>query len=338
MCGLVGIYRFKSNDPVTTHEIEAMNAAQKHRGPDGEGAFNENALGLGHVRLSILDVSERANQPMHSTSDEAVIVYNGEVYNYIELRQALEAGKGSEFKTDSDTEVVLQHLLANGQDSQSIASALRDLNGMFALALWQPKENRLTIARDPVGIKPLYYVENEEGIYFASEIKALKAVLQQQWQVNTHLLDAYMSMGYVPGEESLVKGVKRLPAGQMLTIENGKLTQSCYWDFNFSRDESKTEQDWVQSLQQGFESSVERQLRSDVPLGVFLSGGVDSSAVVSTMSDLGVKDIKTFSVAWDYGKAYNETQYARQISEQYGTEHHEHFSKLRRAFGLHGKT
>lgn len=318
MCGITGIYRYKTGKAVTAAEVQAMTSVIGHRGPDGDGIHVDGAVGLGHKRLSIIDVSERSNQPMRSACGRYTLAYNGEVYNYLELRQPLEA-QGQTFRTESDTEVLLHTLSIQGPQ------AIQGFNGMFAYAFWDASTQRMIIARDRLGIKPLYYYEDQDGILFGSEIKSILALTGKIFQPDVTLIDAYMSMGYVPGENTLFKGIKRLLPGHQIVIENGKMRIEQYWDLVFRRERDRGEAYYLEQTKTLLEDSIRLQLRSDVPLGVFLSGGVDSSAVVAYMHKLGVKDIKTFSVAWDYGKAYNETRYARMVSEQFGTDHHEYF-------------
>lgn len=318
MCGIVGVYRYASGRPVVEQDIRAMCSVIGHRGPDGDGVYTQGALGLGHKRLSIIDVAERSNQPMIRAGTEQVLVYNGEVYNYLELKQPLEE-QGCRFDTASDTEVVLHSLAVKGEH------AITEFNGMFAYAYWDPSSQRLILARDRLGIKPLYYYIDEEGIVFASEIKSILALTGKIFAADDTLIDAYMSMGYVPGDNTLFKGIKRLLPGHQLTVAAGKVSINQYWDLTFQREADRGEAAYLEETRWLLQDAVKLQLRSDVPLGVFLSGGVDSSAVVAQMHQLGVEHIKTFSVAWDYGKAYNETAYARRISQQFGTEHHEYF-------------
>lgn len=318
MCGIVGIYRYRTQGQVSEAEIGRMMSVIGHRGPDGEGIHVQGAVGLGHKRLSIIDVSERSNQPMQSSCGRYTLVYNGEVYNYVELRAGLES-KGVSFRTESDTEVLLHALSRQG------ANAVQDFNGMFAYAFWDSQEQKLVVARDRLGIKPLYYFEDGEGIVFGSEIKSIIALKGKIFKPDPTLIDAYMSMGYVPGEKTLFSGIKRLMPGHQLVIHNGRLSVEQYWDLSFSREQDRGEAYYIAKTRELFEDALRLQLRSDVPLGVFLSGGVDSSAVVAYMHKLGVENIKTFSVAWDYGKEYNETRYARMVADQYKTDHHEYF-------------
>jgi len=255
---------------------------------------------------------------MLSADQQQVLCYNGEVYNYLEIAESLQES-GVEFKTSSDTEVVLESL------NQDVHQALNNFNGMYAFAYWNNESKEFILARDRIGIKPLFYKITDEGIIFGSEIKSLLAIENDNSQVNQELIDSYMSLGYCPGNETLFKGIKKLPPGHYLSIKQGCLAISSYWDIDFNREADRGEDYYIKKTQDLFEDAVKLQLRSDVPLGVFLSGGVDSSAVVAMMSKLGVQDIKTFSVAWDYGKDFDETQYARRIAKQFNTDHTEYF-------------
>ncbi|MEY8252756.1 MAG: asparagine synthase (glutamine-hydrolyzing), partial [Colwellia sp.] len=319
MCGIAGIYNFKSNDNVLSDDIHRMISVIDYRGPDGDGVFTSGNIGLGHKRLTIIDTSERSNQPMTSQYGQQTICYNGEVYNYIEMANSLEVDNIS-FRTSSDTEVILEMLRKDGP------KALQKFNGMFAFAYFNEDKHEFLLARDRIGIKPLYYKETEHGLIFSSEIKSILSLENfTQSSVNRSLIDSFMSLGYCPGDETLFMGIKKVPPGHYLTIEEGRVKLTKYWDITFDKTRDHGEKYYIAKTQSLFEDSVKLQLRSDVPLGVFLSGGIDSSAVVAMMSKLGVKDIKTFSVAWDYGKEFDETKYARQVSEQFKTDHTEYF-------------
>lgn len=319
MCGIAGIYNFKSENTVNESDIETMTSVIHYRGPDGDGIYTSGAIGLGHKRLTIIDTSERSNQPMSSASGKQTLCYNGEVYNYLELAESL-ISQGVGFRTSSDTEVILELIRSKGTD------ALKSLNGMFAFAYWDETTKTFFLARDRVGIKPLYYKETHEGIVFASEIKSLLVNSPNtESTVNRGLIDSYMSLGFCPSNETLFEGIHKVPPGHVLTIKDGEVVLEQYWDMKFEKHYDLGEKHYIKETQRLFEDAVKLQLRSDVPLGVFLSGGVDSSSVVAMMSKLGVRNIKTFSVAWDYGKDFDETQYARQVSEQFNTDHTEYF-------------
>jgi asparagine synthase (glutamine-hydrolysing) len=317
MCGIVGVYRYKAGLPVETAEIDAMCDLIVYRGPDGKGAYTDREFGVGHRRLSIIDVSDRSHQPMHTSDGEWCISYNGEVYNYLELKQELVA-QGVEFATTSDTEVLLAALRQWGLE------ALQKLNGMYAFALWHRPTRTLTLVRDRLGIKPLYYTETSQGVAFASEIKCLLALPEVKAEANHRILDGYMGVGYCPGEETFFKGIYRLPPGHYLQISDRVVTKAAYWDIAFERDQDLGEAYYIEQTRTLLEDAVRLQLRSDVPLGVFLSGGVDSSAVVAMMRRLAVSEIRTFSVAWDYGPEFDEGRYAREIAALFRTEHREY--------------
>jgi len=318
MCGIAGIYNFKTERSVSENQIETMCNVIKYRGPDGYGYYYDNNLGLGHRRLTIIDTNERSNQPMVSSDEQTVICYNGEVYNYIELKKNL-TDKNIDFKTTSDTEVILELYRAKGIDF------LKDLNGMFAFAIWDKTKQEFILARDRVGIKPLFYTMTPDGIIFGSEIKSLLQIKGVEKKVNLSLIDSYMSVGYCPTNDTLFEGIHKLEPGHYLRIKDGVVSINQYWDMSFDKSVDRGEDYYVEQTRRLFEDAVKLQLRSDVPLGVFLSGGIDSSAVVAMMKKLGVKDIKTFSVAWDYGEEFNETKYARMVSKQFETDHTEYF-------------
>ncbi len=317
MCGIAGIYNFRSGRPAAPSELRAMGACMAHRGPDDEGYFEEGPLGLAHKRLTILDTSRRGRQPMFTEDGQLAITYNGEVYNYLELRADLEA-RGYSFQTQTDTEVILRLYQAEGE------SMLAKLNGMFAFAIWDRRTKRLFIARDRLGIKPLYFTVNADGVAFASEIKALFAVTPERPKVNLEMLDAYMSVGYVPTERTLFQGIEKLQPGWCMTVDRDGPHSRQYWDLEPVTEEM-SEDDCVHRSLGLLRDSVRLQLRSDVPLGVFLSGGVDSSAVVALMHEMGIRDIRTFTVAYDFGPEFDETRYARQVAEKFGTLHREIF-------------
>jgi asparagine synthase (glutamine-hydrolysing) len=318
MCGIAGVYNFKTDRPVSEESIKDMISVINYRGPDGEGVFKSGSVGLGHKRLTIIDTSERSNQPMTSQHGSQTICYNGEVYNYLELTTYLQS-VGIELRTSSDTEVLLELLRLEGP------KALDKHNGMIAFAYWDESDQALMLVRDRVGIKPLYYQETDQGIVFASEIKSILALGDSSNKVNRSLIDGYMSLGYCTGNNTLFEGIKKVPPGHYIVVKNNKIELRQYWNMVFDKSIDLGEEYYIKKAHDLFEDSVKLQLRSDVPLGVFLSGGIDSSAVVAMMWKLGAKDIKTFSVAWDYGNEFDETQYARKIAKQFNTDHTEYF-------------
>ncbi|PYQ55274.1 MAG: asparagine synthase (glutamine-hydrolyzing), partial [Acidobacteria bacterium] len=319
MCGIAGIYNFRSGRPAAPSDLRAMGTCLAHRGPDDEGYFEEGPLGLAHKRLTILDTSRRGRQPMFTEDGQLALIFNGEVYNFLELRADLEA-QGHTFQTRTDTEVILRLYQIEGE------AMLSRLNGMFAFAIWDRRTKCLFIARDRLGIKPLYYTLSADGIAFASEIKALFTVSPEPPRVNLEMLDAYMSVGYVPTERTLFQGIEKLQPGWCMTVGQDGPRLRQYWDLAPAPEEM-SEEECVRRSIGLLRDSVRLQLRSDVPLGVFLSGGVDSSAVVALMHEMGIRDIRTFTVAYDFGPEFDETRYARQVAKKFGTIHREIFVK-----------
>lgn len=325
MCGIAGIYRFRSGRPVGLEEVRPMGELLRHRGPDDEGTFLDGPLGFAHRRLTILDTSRRGRQPMSTPDGSVVIIYNGEIYNYLELREELRR-RGYSFITETDTEVLLALYLEHGYD------LLSRLNGMFSFALWDRRRQCLFLARDRLGIKPLYYTLDAEGLVFASEIKAIFTGLRHAGSgagaapsVRLGLLDAYMSVGYVPTAETLFEGILKLDPGCSMTVSREGLSIQSYWDLRLGAHLELSEPEWCEKVLELLEDAVRLRLRSDVPLGVFLSGGVDSSAVVAMMHRMGVQEIETFTVAYDFGAAFDETVHARKTAVRFGTRHHEVF-------------
>jgi len=317
MCGIAGVYRYKTTKKVESAEIRAMCDLMAHRGPDGQGVYTDQEFGIGHRRLSVIDILDRSSQPMQTKNGEWTLSYNGEVYNYLELKEDLKS-QGYQFSTTSDTEVLLAAFSKWG-----LKSLLR-LNGMYAFAIWHQPTRTLTLVRDRLGIKPLYYSLTEQGVAFASEIKSLLKLTEVNIEPNHKMLDGYMSLGYCPGEETFFDGIYQLPPGHYLQIKDGRVTKAAYWDIIFQLDQDLGEAFYIENAQNLLEDAVRLQLRSDVPLGVFISGGVDSSAVVAMMHRLGVPDIKTFSVFWDSEPGYDETRFSREIASLFQTDHHEY--------------
>lgn len=316
MCGLAGIVKGQLAPSVS--DIDAMIADIGYRGPDGVGrvCLEDDGVALGHRRLSILDLSEAARQPMASPDERFWLVYNGEIYNYLEIRRELEA-LGHRFRSASDTEVLLCAYEEWG------AACLKRFMGMYAFAIWDRARKELFAARDRLGIKPFYYRETAQGILFASEIKSILAVQKEPRAVDVTLLDAYMAFGYVPGENTLHQGIKRLLPGHTLTWRDGRTTVTRYWELDFSTQNDEGIHVCAETTRRMLEESIALHLRSDVPLGVFLSGGIDSSTVVALLSPGASSGLKTFSVAYDFGREYDETPYAREVAAAFSTDHHE---------------
>ncbi|MBF0396812.1 MAG: asparagine synthase (glutamine-hydrolyzing) [Desulfobacterales bacterium] len=316
MCGIVGIWG-KTESPLEDL-IQKMRDIFPYRGPDSKALWinNSDKIGLGHRRLSILDITSSGNQPM--SYNDLIIVYNGEIYNYIELRKELEI-KGYSFKTGTDTEVLLASYTEWGKE------CLNRFNGMWAFAIWNKKNKKLFLSRDRLGIKPLYYYQTKDSFYFASEIKAILCALNNHPMLSPQLIDSYMSFGYIPGENTLFKGIKRLLPGHLLEITPQNLTITKYWDINFNNDYDLGFSHYLKQSRHILEDAAKIRLRSDVPLGIFLSGGIDSSTVVGLLSKKVPEHLKTFSVAYNFGSKYNETEYARSVSSKFNTKHYELF-------------
>lgn len=318
MCGFVGL--LKNNYGNIAADIKAMRDTFPYRGPDDRGSWvhPKGFIAFGHRRLSILDPTPAGKQPMHDKDNGLSIVFNGEIYNYLEIREELRTA-GQKFTTGTDTEVILKAYVRWGQE------CLQRFNGMFAFAIWDEQKQEIFIARDRLGIKPLYYYQNEEGFYFASEVKAILAVIPESPDVVEELIDSYMSFGYVPGSQTLQRGIMRLLPGHSMVIHSGTCSITKYWDLEFASKEDKGEEYYLQQGSTLLNNAIDLRLRSDVPLGIFLSGGLDSSAVVGLLAPRVTEPLKTFSVAYDFGKQFNETAYARLVAEKFKTDHHEIF-------------
>jgi asparagine synthase (glutamine-hydrolysing) len=300
----------------------AMTEAVRHRGPDDGGTWIDEAAGiaLGHRRLSIIDISSGGHQPMISANARFVIVFNGEIYNFRELRQELEE-RGSCFRGGSDTEVILESCSRIG-----VEATIAKLNGMFAIALWDTVERRLTLARDRMGEKPVYWVANGANIIFASELKSLRACRDWAPELDRGALTAFLRHGYVPGPFSIYKGVRKLPPGSMVVINEAEIHERSYWkvaDAALAGQESTLRGD-EESILAEFESilqdSVARRMISDVPLGAFLSGGYDSSTIAALMQRSSRQPIKTFTIGFD-DASFDESPHAEAVARHLGTDH-----------------
>ena len=318
MCGINGIaFSSRSRRRVDAGMLKSMRDVITHRGPDDEGIFIDEGIGLGHRRLSIVDVAS-GHQPMTNEDGSLRITYNGEVYNHADFRETLEA-RGHVYQTHCDTETIL-HLYEEYGDS-----CVEHLRGMFAFAIWDRKKRELFIARDRLGVKPLYYVHTGDGsLYFASEIKALLEARAVKPELNFAAFSDYLANHATSGEDTLFVNVKRLMPGHTLTWRDGEIKIKKYWDVSFAKSsrEGRSDQDYIAEWSELFRKSVQLRLMADVPLGMFLSGGIDSSAIAAVMSTLVDDPIKTFSVAFAEREA-NELEYARLVSRAFKTDHHE---------------
>jgi asparagine synthase (glutamine-hydrolysing) len=318
MCGINGIaFSGRSRRRVDATALKTMRDVITHRGPDDEGIYIDENVGLGHRRLSIVDVAS-GHQPMTNEDGSLYITYNGEVYNHADYREELES-RGHVYRTHCDTETIL-HLYEDYGDA-----CVEHLRGMFAFAIWDRNKRELFIARDRVGIKPLYYVHTADGsLYFASEIKALLEAHAVKAELNFAAFSDYLANHATSGEETLFAGVKRLMPGHTLTWRDGEIKIRKYWDVSFAKvaPNGHSDKDYIAEWSELFRKSVELRLMADVPLGMFLSGGIDSSAIAAVMSTLVDEPIKTFSVAFKEREA-NELEYARLVARAYKTDHHE---------------
>jgi asparagine synthase (glutamine-hydrolysing) len=297
--------------------LEAMRDVITHRGPDEEGIFVDGNVGLGHRRLSIVDVAS-GHQPMTNEDASLHITYNGEIYNHADYRESLEA-HGHVYQTHCDTETILHLYEEHG------SACVDYLRGMFAFAIWDQRKHELFIARDRLGVKPLYYVHRDDGsLFFGSEIKAVLEAGAVRPEINYPVLSDYLANHATSGEETLFRGVKRVLPGHTLTWRDGEVNVRRYWDVDFTKDGADTRDDktYIQEWSELFRESVRLRLMADVPLGMFLSGGIDSSAIAAMMSQMVSEPIKTFSVAFAEREA-NELEYARLVAETYKTNHHE---------------
>lgn len=316
MCGICGYALSGGSRPIDGTVLDAMRDSMAYRGPDSCGRIVGERFGVGHRRLSIVDVGG-GHQPMSSDDGSLHIVYNGEVYNHLELRRMLE-GRGHQYRTTCDTETVLRLYEEDGP------AAVRKLRGMFAFGVWDDDRGELFLARDRLGIKPLYYVHTDEGsLYFASEIKALLAMEKFRPELNMNSLPDYLANHAPSGAETLFAGIRRLPPAHTLRWFNGEVELRRYWDVAHETGVNRRpDSELIRSFAELFRESVRIRLMADVPLGAFLSGGIDSTVITGVMSELVREPVKTFSVAFADREA-NELEYARLAARTFGTEHHE---------------
>jgi asparagine synthase (glutamine-hydrolysing) len=313
MCGIAGIIYFNNQQP-NPSIVKQMTEAMAHRGPDATGLFSDDQVVLGQRRLSILDLSDAANQPFADAGNRYQMVYNGEIYNYAEVKQYI---KDHRFRTSGDTEVLIEAYARKGLD------CIHWIKGMFAFAIWDTKEKSLCIVRDRMGVKPLYYYQNNEFLIFASECRAILATGLVPAAINEQAVVDYLSYQSVYAPLSIIEGIQQLEAGHALTVKNKKLTVQPYWqlakqqyDFDYT-DTGAVKKKVYQLL----ENAVVSRLVSDVPVGAFLSGGIDSSAVVALMATAGTGTPNTFSIGFTE-KEYDESAYAQMVATKFKTNHH----------------
>jgi len=321
MCGICGIVNFDGSDPVDRIVIERMTESLAHRGPDDAGYFVEGRVGLGHRRLSIIDLSG-GRQPIFNEDRSAAIVFNGEIYNYRDLAETLKTA-GHTFRTRSDTETILHAYEEYGDD------CVQQLRGMFGFAIWDGAKQRLLLARDRLGVKPVYYYRDRHFLAFASEIKSLLEIRSIPREVDPDAFDMYLSLRYVPGPRTMFKNIFRLQPGHVLVADDSGIRITKYWDIDYPDPEPHSPEFLLERFRELLDESVRMRLLSEVPLGVFLSGGLDSSAILATMSKYaGDSRVKTFSVGYQASRAEetasNEFEYARLAADAFASEHHEY--------------
>lgn len=330
MCGITGIIN-KNGEAVDRELLKKMADVLAHRGPDDEGFYinspespvespkwkhsrGKGNAGLGHRRLSIIDLSS-GHQPMQNEDDNIWISFNGEIYNFIDLKKEL-TDKGHVFRTNSDTEAIVHAYEEWGED------CVKHLRGMFAFAIWDETAQTLFLARDRLGIKPLYYYSDQSKFIFGSEIKSILQHPDVKREIQPEALYDYLCFLYVPAPGSIFKEIYKLLPGHTLTVKEGKITDKEYWDLNFAENTRLSEKEWCEKIIEKLRESIDIRLISEVPLGAFLSGGVDSSAVVALMSSLKTDPVQTSSIGFGEQK-FNELPYAREIVKTYNTDHHE---------------
>lgn len=301
----------------------------QHRGPDDEGFYLEYPIGLGMRRLSIIDL-QGGHQPMHNEDQSLWVIFNGEIYNFQEIKEKLEK-KGYRFRTRSDTEVILHSYEEYGEDCAKV------FRGMFAIALWDKRKNKLILIRDWIGIKPLHYYVDSKKLVFGSEIKSILACKGVSREINFRALDRYLTFEYITAPETIFQKIHKLPPAHLLIWHKGELKVQSYWNIAEEQGTAKEmgrwedgkmgrEEDYTEKLYSMLKESVKLELISDVPLGAFLSGGIDSSTVVAFMSQMSDHPVKTFSIGFE-DQSYNELDYARKIAKHFGTDHHEFILK-----------
>ncbi len=314
MCGIVGQVR-SDGGAVDSALVERMCTAQEHRGPDSRGIHASGPVGLGIQRLRIIDLAT-GDQPIYNEDRSLVVVLNGEIYNYRELREALER-RGHRFSSRSDTEVIVHLYEEHGP------ACVEHLHGMFAFALWDEPRRRLVVARDRVGKKPLFYAERAGALSFASELAALMQDSEVPRETDHEAIDAYLAYGYVPAPLTAFRAARKLPPAHVLVHENGSTTIERYWHLDYSRKRSfGSDQEMHEEIRGAIRRAVRRRMIADVPLGAFLSGGIDSSAVVAAMAASSTEPVKTFSIGFD-DRRLNELPRARLVAREYATDHHE---------------
>ncbi len=315
MCGIAGMLA-EPGRLADSRLLRAMTGILAHRGPDGDGHHEDGRVGLGHRRLSIIDLAT-GEQPMSNDDASVWITFNGEIYNYRELRRELES-RGYRFRTASDTEVIIKAYEAFGPD------CVGHLRGMFAFALWDARRRRLFLARDRAGIKPLVYAWNGRRLLFASELKALLQDPDLARELDSEALRDYLTFLYIPSPKTIFRGIRKLPPASYLLLDadGGEPVIRRYWQLEFRPEAGRGEAEWIEGLRAQLADAVQSHLVSDVPIGAFLSGGVDSGSVVALMARAAQGPVRTFSIGFE-DEAFDEVGYARQVAQRYHTDHYE---------------
>ena len=315
MCGIYGVMDFSRRGGHGS-VLSSMGEVIEHRGPDDQGHYECDAVGLGMRRLSIIDVAG-GHQPIANEDETIWLVLNGEIYNFQGLRDEL-IKKGHTFRTRSDTEVIVHLYEEEG------TNFFKRLRGMFGLALWDAKRERLVLGRDRIGEKPLYVRRESEKFIFASEMKSILRVEGVSRRMNFAALQEYLALGYVPAPLTLIEGIEKVLPGHYLVVENGCIMDQEYWDVPLGQTEHRSEAEWIEIVREKLLETVKSQLVSDVPLGAFLSGGIDSSMIVAAMARLTGRPVKTYSIGYEGDHSYyNELPYANLVAKAFGTDHHE---------------
>ncbi|MBZ5514300.1 MAG: asparagine synthase (glutamine-hydrolyzing) [Acidobacteriia bacterium] len=314
MCGICGIYNFGTKEPADGAALKRAADAMAHRGPDDEGFYLDGELGLGNRRLSIIDLPG-GHQPISNEDGSLWITFNGEIYNYRELRPGLEA-RGHRFKTSSDTETIVHLYEEYG------TACLAHLRGMFAFAIWDKRAKRLFLARDRVGIKPVFYRSEPGRLVFASELRALRALIEPPLEIDPQAVYDFFGFRYIPAPHTFYRGVEKLLPGHYLVADARGVSITPYWDVPPEEAATRPADEYAEEVVAHLRESVRLRLIADVPLGVFLSGGTDSSAVVAFMAELGARPLRTFSVGFAEQR-FSELPYARRVAERFSTEHRE---------------
>ena len=312
MCGICGVVSFQPGVPVEKSILERMNHSIRHRGPDDDGYYQDQQASLAMRRLSIIDL-HTGQQPISNESGDIWVVYNGEIYNFKAVRAVLEQ-RGHVFRTQTDTEIIVHAYEEYGDE------CIKHFNGMFAIALWDARKRRLFLARDRLGIKPLYYWADQTRLVFASELKALILHPDVPRQINFIALDLFLTLEYIPAPHTIYEGIFKLLPGHTLVAEQGIVKISRYWDVPY-RPISQSEPECAEALSDLINDAVRIRLVSDVPLGAFLSGGIDSSTIVGFMSQNMSEPVQTFSIGFE-DDTYNEVPYANAVAKHFGTNHH----------------